>query len=162
MIKQLLTTTLLAVLSALYAGAQDTSSWSIVDAAKPDVALAAMNDVAFLMTSDWDDSVAVVCKDGTLHGGLAAVTFRQLGQTAVSRPVANKEPALYGGQVGQTIVLTNCKAGTAVTVYSLSGQKLLSQKAAEGKTEVAVGDLTDGVYLLKVGEVTIKFQKGRR
>ena len=159
---KLLTTLLLSVLSALGATAQDEGRWSIVDATKPDVAVASMDDVAFLMTSDWDDNLAVVCKDGTLHGGLTAVAFRQLGQTAVSRPVTNKEPALYKSLVGQTVVLTNCKAGTPVTVYSLNGLKLLSLTAAEGKTEVAVGDLTDGVYLLKVGEVTIKFQKGRR
>ena len=159
---KLLTTLLLSLLSALGAAAQDESRWCIVDAAKPDVAVAAMADVAFLMTSDWDDNVAVVCKDGTLHGGLSAVTFRQLGLTPVISPVASKEPALYKGQVGQTVVLTNCKAGTQVTVYSLGGSKLLSQTAADGKTEVAVGSLTDGVYLLKVGEVTIKFQKGRR
>lgn len=159
---KILTTLLLSVLSAIGAAAQDEGRWCIVDVAKPDVAVAAMADVAFLMTSDWDDNVTVVCKDGTLHGGLSAVTFRQLGSTPVIRPVANKEPALYTGQVGQTVVLTNCKAGTPVTVYTLGGSKLLTQTAADGKTEVAVGSLQDGVYLLKVGDVTIKFQKGRR
>ena len=138
--KLLTTTLLLAVLSALGATAQAQKNWCIVDAAKPEVPMAMMADVAFLMTSDWDEGVAVVNKDGTICGPLKTITFRQLDPTVVSTP-KQSQPALYGGQVGQTLVLANCKTGTLVAVYSLKGEKLCTMTTSDGKTEINVGNV---------------------
>ena len=149
----------MSMLSALGVAAQSQGRWYIVDASKPDIPVAAMADIAFLMTSDWDDNIAVVCKDGTLSGRVASMTFRQFDPTNVLLPKAGQEPANYTGLIEQKIKLSNCTAGTTIMVYSLNGSKLLSQTAKEGKTEVWVGDLQKGVYLLKVGDVTIKFTK---
>jgi len=149
----------MSVLSAFSVAAQSQARWYVVDTSKPDVPVAAMADIAFLMTSDWDDNIAVVCKDGTLSGRVASMTFRQFDPTNVLLPKAGQEPANYTGLIEQKIKLSNCTAGTTIMVYSLNGSKLLSQTAKEGKTEVWVGDLQKGVYLLKVGDVTIKFTK---
>lgn len=157
--KLLTTTLLLAVLSALGATAQTQNRWYIVDASKPEVPLAVMAEVAFLMTSDWDEGITIVNKNGTLSSPLTTITFRQLDPTTIATPEQNR-PTLYSGLVGQTIVLSNCKAGTPVAVFSLKGEKLCSQTACDGKTEVNVGDLAEGIYLLKVGDITIKFRKG--
>ena len=64
----------MSVLSAFSVAAQSQARWYVVDSSKPDVPVAAMADIAFLMTSDWDDNIAVVCKDGTLSGRVASMT----------------------------------------------------------------------------------------
>lgn len=149
----------MSVLSALGAAAQGQARWYVVDASKPDIPVAAMADIAFLMTSDWEEGIAVISKDGSLSDRLAAITFRQFETTDVKSLKTESQPATYTGLVQQKIVLSNCTAGTAILVYHLNGTKLLTQTASEGKTEIEVGDLPKGVYLLKVGDVTIKFTK---
>ena len=149
----------MSMLSALGVAAQSQGRWYIVDASKPDIPVAAMADIAFLMTNDWDNGIAVICKDGTMSGKLSTITFRQLEATDVKSAKTKSEVATYSGLIQQKIILSNCTAGTAILVYSLNGTKLLTQTANEGKTEIWVGDLPTGVYLLKAGDITIKFTK---
>ena len=94
-----------------------------------------------------------------MSGKLSTITFRQLEATDVKSAKTKSEVATYSGLIQQKIILSNCTAGTAILVYSLNGTKLLTQTANEGKTEIWVGDLPTGVYLLKAGDITIKFTK---
>ena len=58
-------------------------SWCIVDAANPDVPLAEMAQVAYLLTNDYDSQLCLVCKDGTVFPGLTGFTFRQFDLSAI-------------------------------------------------------------------------------
>lgn len=134
--------------------------WCIVDTNFPEKPLAAMSQVAYLLTNDYNDQLCLVCKDGTVHAGLQGVTFRQLDMTAV-RPVRDPadEPSLYADPVGQSLTVSGCRAGLRLQIIDMSGSERLSQMTSDGRTTIDVSRLPSGVYLLNVDETTIKFLK---
>ena len=133
--------------------------WCIVDTSFPDQPLTTMSNVAFLMTSDYHDQLCLVCKDGTVFAQLQGVSFRQLDVTGIRHTKADREPSLFADPVGKTLTIMGCQAGLPVQVFELSGHERLSQTTGEGKTTVDVSSLSAGIWLLKVGETTIKFLK---
>ena len=125
---------------------------------RPDVPVAVMDNVACLLSNDWNAELTVMCKDGTLCGGLSGITFRQFDVTAISN---TQQPTpdiqLYANPVGCELVLAGCKAGTPIHIYNMEGRLLQSLQAVEGKTIVSTDQLPVGIYLLKVGDTTMKF-----
>ncbi len=152
-------TLMLAVALFLTSASFAQSRWCVVDAEKPNAPVALMSNVACLLTNDWTEQLTLMCKDGSLHGGFKSISFRQFDLSAVRLPEAQEGTALLASPVSEQLTLTGCKAGTTIHVYHLSGRELYKLETKEGKTEIQVGNLPAGVYLLRVGETTIKFMK---
>ena len=133
--------------------------WCIVDAANPDVPLAEMTKVAYLLTSDYNNELCLVCKDGTVCPGLTGFTFRQFDLTAIQPAKLNTEPQLAISNAGQTLTVNGCHRGSRIFIYDLSGTQLVSLTTTEGPVQLDVAHLSGGIYLLQVDGTTVKFQK---
>lgn len=149
---------LLTVWLSLSATAQ--TQWCVVATAAPDTPLAAMDNVAFFLTSDHKPALTIVCKDGRLIGDVASISFRQLDPTALptvkgSQPV----PQVYGDTVAGQLLLRGCPEGAAISLFDLSGRQLRQLKARGAEQTLDVSGLPTGTYILKVGSVTLKFMK---
>lgn len=152
-----LTIMLLGMMACMMMTAQ--TRWCIVDNSRQETPLAEMGQVAYLLTNDYTDSVAVVCKDGTLFAGLAGVAFRQFDLSAIQETKIQPQSLLRLRSTAQTLTLTGLQPGQAITLHDMSGRTVKSLKTSEQQTEVEVGDLTPGVYLLTVGKTILKFVK---
>lgn len=133
--------------------------WCIVDADNPDVPLAQMGNVAYLLTNDYDNDLCLVCKDGTVCPKLTTISFRQFDQTAIRPAQTGAEPQVVMVNAGRTLTISGCQAGLPIHIYNMSGSELVSLTTTEASTQVAVGHLPVGIYLLQVGSTTVKFQK---
>ena len=134
-------------------------SWCIVDAANPDVPLAEMAKVAYLLTNDYNNELCLVCKDGTVFPGLTGFTFRQFDISAIQPAQLGTEPQLAISNAGQTLTVSGCRAGSRICIYSMSGSRLISMTTTEGSAQITVAHLPAGIYLLQVDSTTVKFQK---
>ena len=59
----------------------------------------------------------------------------------------------------RTLTVSGCQAGLPVHIYNMSGSEQVSLTTTESATQIAVGHLPQGIYLLQVGSTTVKFQK---
>lgn len=150
---------LLCLLFFLPSGLWGQDKWCIVDMANPDTPLTTVDNVCFLLTSDHTSTLAVVCRDGQIIGGVESAGFRQLDVTGVNVPkvVDDKEIQLFGSPVSESISILGCAEGTEVKVYDLGGHQLKTVTATGEQLIIGVSDLKSGVYLLKAGTITIKF-----
>ena len=136
------------------------TQWCVVSTDAPETPLAAMDNVAFFLTSDHESTLTIVCKDGQLIGGVASMSFRQLDPTAIAAPkAAGDGPQVLASQVEQRLRLKGCAAGVPICVYDLRAHELKRQVADSQEQTLYIGDLKTGAYLLKVGNVTLKFLK---
>jgi hypothetical protein len=133
--------------------------WCIVDNSSPDTPLTEMGQVAYLLSNDYNDSLAVVCKDGTLYAGLTGVAFRQFDLSSIQETKTVPASLFQLKSTAQTLILTGCQPQLTVTLHDMSGRTLKSLKTSEQQTEVPVSDLPPGIYLLTVGKTTLKVLK---
>lgn len=147
----------LALLTATMLHAKER--WCIADSANPDVPLAEMAQVAYLLTNDYDSQLCLVCRDGTVYPGLKGFTFRQFDTAAIQPAQRGTEPQMAIGNAGQTLTVNGCRNGSQIAVYSLAGSRLVTMTANGGHAQINIAHLTAGIYLLQVDNTTVKFQK---
>ncbi len=118
-----------------------------------------IGNVGFLLSSDWQDTFTIVCKDGTTVNNAETVNFVQVGETGINAArTATGTPQLDGSVKGR-LTLTGCPAGTPVSIYDTAGRQVRRSVAANGQTVIDVSSMTPGVYILKAGDTAIKFTK---
>ena len=84
-------------------------------------------------------------------------TYKKVDPTGIDEPVA--EPAELSFDDG-ILVISNIKAGTVVSVYTLDGQPVQQMKPARtGTYRLNLSQLPSGVYVVKAGTITYKIAK---
>ena len=151
-----LTVFLLGMMTGMALMAQ--TRWCITDKSRQETPLAEMALGAYLLSNDYHDSIAVVCKDGTLYQ-VAGVAFGQFDLTAIQEAAVCPATLLQLRSNAQTLTLSGCEPQQTVTLRDMSGRTVKSLKTSERQTEIPVGNLPAGIYLLTVGNTTLKFQK---
>lgn len=104
------------------------------------------------------DNVVIHFNDGGNHSadmGGVEVSFNH--QTT---GIGDVDMFTFNGYVeGDLLVIEGVETGAPVEVYDLSGVQVLTAVAAEGRTELGVGHLQAGVYVLRAGNNVVKFAK---
>ena len=116
-----------------------------------------MSNVSHLLYSDGATTFSVVCKDNKTIANVQNVKFLQVDPTGVG--AVNNQGGMEAKVVDQTLSIVGAEADVEVDVLTVGGKMLLSTKTVEGKTDVYVGGLAGGTYILKVGKTAVKFQK---
>lgn len=116
-----------------------------------------MGNVSHLLYSDGATTFSVVCKDNKTIANVQNVKFLQVDPTGVG--AVNNQGGMEAKVVDQTLSIVGAEADVEVDVLTVGGKVLLSTKTVEGKTDVYVGGLAGGTYILKVGKTAVKFQK---
>ena len=83
----------------------------------------------------------------------------QLDPTGIESVRPSGDVPTLSSVMGDQLVISGTAAGQQVVVYSLAGAVLLRTVTADTQTTLNIGNLTSGVYVLKVGGTAIKFMK---
>lgn len=117
-----------------------------------------VSEVAFMIAADDDDTFTIVGKNGNGIKGTKCVKVCPAGNVSIDGQAVAARPVEIS-TVGGTLHVSGCKSRTAIEVYSADGKLVVSEKAAAETTAVDVSRLVPGVYVVKVDNVGIKFNK---
>ena len=56
-------------------------------------------------------------------------------------------------------ITINCEAGTGIAIYSVTGMTLLNVRSEADRKQISIANLPKGIYILKVGDQTVKITK---
>lgn len=74
-------------------------------------------------------------------------------------PVVEEEKLQLMSPVSYQLQLSGCGEATKAVVYSVGGKQVAEAGVSYGTTTIQVGHLTTGVYIVKVGNKSLKFVK---
>ena len=118
----------------------------------------ALSRIGFLLVSDQSDAFSIVCNDGEVIYQVASVSFAQGEPTGISSATTEAQQTLQLNVVSSSLQLRGCQAGTAVTIYDVSG-KTVRQEVLPSDGTISIVGLPAGVYVLKAGSASVKFLK---
>ena len=157
---KLITSILLAVITATAAHAQDATTTGLV------LQLTTGETATFVL----DEQPKITFTAGNLVitsptytteyplADLQRYTFKQVPASQITSPAADNRPSIT--QKDGQIVLDNLPADATVTVYSIDGMALSSPTTAtDGHATIDTSTLTSGVYIIKYGNKSLKIRK---
>lgn len=118
----------------------------------------ALSRIGFLLVSDQSDAFSIVCNDGEVIYQVASVSFAQGEPTGISSATTEAQQILQLNVASSSLQLRGCQAGTAVTIYDVSG-KTVRQEVLPSDGTISIVGLPAGVYVLKAGSASVKFLK---
>lgn len=106
-------------------------------------------------------SFAVESKSGQSadhkYADVKRVDFGKL--TSISNVVAEARLAVWPTVTTSTVSVKGAEAGAAIRLFNLSGSQVMNVKAVEGVTTVDLSPLSAGMYVLTVGDNSVKIIK---
>lgn len=118
-----------------------------------------MDEVGYILYSDGSSVMSIVKKDNSAIEDVTKVTFAQLAPSGVSNVMADKGVSVLSRAVDSSLSISGCKEGSTATVVSASGAVVAKCITSSGNTAIDVSSLSSGVYVLVVGNTSIKFIK---
>lgn len=123
-----------------------------------------MSNVAMLANVDNKGHFEVVLNEGGSLTDVRYVTFFRDTETAIQQPKTEtgegaEETLHLMTPVQFELKLSGCGQAKDAVVYDMRGQKMASAAVVNGTTTIAVGHLITGVYIVRVGNKTLKFFK---
>lgn len=91
------------------------------------------------------------------YGDVKRVDFGKL--TSISNVVAEARLAVWPTVTTSTVSVKGAEAGAAIRLFNLSGSQVMNVKAVEGVTTVDLSPLSAGMYVLTVGDNSVKIIK---
>lgn len=120
-----------------------------------------MEDVSFLLAADDDEHFSVVTNGSGTIDGVTRATFALRTVSGVEQHLAadGGELSVFPTAASSTLDVSGCRAGSKILVTSLTGQVVMTAKAADGNATIDVSRLSAGCYILTVGNSSVKFIK---
>lgn len=119
-----------------------------------------MNNVAALMAGDDKQTFSVIVYEGSSIHNVTSVTFEEI---EVESTGLKKNPteslATYPHCIGGTITLANLKVGQTVTIMNKAGIVVYKTQADDANMSIDVSGLTPEVYIMTIGNKSVKFIK---
>jgi hypothetical protein len=118
-----------------------------------------LSNVSYIFMDGNDaETFTIVPKTGSQISGVGKATVEQLDPTKISLPImADGQPML---QVeSNSICISGCEVGLPVAVYTVGGNTVLQGKTQSGSTVLDIVELPKGIYVLKVGNTSLKFSR---
>lgn len=117
-----------------------------------------MTQVSYLVAADDAQNFSVVRTDGSLVEGVTSVSFSQSEPVGVTEIAEAGRVSLLSNAVAESLTLQEA-AGREVAVYDLDGRCRIALTAADDAQKVNVSTLESGMYILRAGNVSIRFIK---
>lgn len=98
----------------------------------------------------------------TVEKGVEKVWFyrgTEQGATDIDAPTVEGEPLELMTAVSQQMQISGCGNAKKAEVFATDGKKVAEASVSNGATTVQVGNLSAGVYVVKVGNKSLKFVK---
>lgn len=148
--KFLLGTVLLGIASV--AAAED--QWVMVTDSQKQIPMAS---VECLLAADDAESFTILQKDNQSVTGVNSISFMFIKDSAVET-VCDDAVSVLPDMINDAIMIAGAK-GKTVSVYNLEGKTVLEAKVTSDNESINVSHLDRGVYVLYVGQSSIKFNK---
>ncbi len=79
--------------------------------------------------------------------------------TAIQSPETGTSLSVYPNPTGEVLLVDGAVEDSHMSIYSLSGNLVLTQTAVHGTNKIDVTTLPNGLYILRLGSETFKFTK---
>ena len=117
-----------------------------------------MNNVGYILNSDGSSSFTIVMNDNSTIDDVTKVTFAKVDASGV-KTVEFDSDGVYAKEVEGSLIISGCHAGNKAEVYSANGQVMRSQALCGESCNIDVSTLPKGVYVLHIGNTSVKFLK---
>ena len=154
MMRKLFTLLLLCIVLSLNAAEK---VWCIVTDSGQKIA---MSNVSFMLASDASESLNIVCNNGIVIYNVAKITFEIAEPTGISDITDDsEEPSFKILPASSSLQIMGCAEGSKISVYDGSGRIVSQSIVTSSNHEVSLMGLPSGIYILRVGNKSIKFIK---
>lgn len=117
-----------------------------------------MKEVGYLVAADDNRTFSIVTAGGHAIGDVTSVTFEKGASSGVDGIAGTGGFSMIADRVSSTLTISGA-AGHKAEIYSLAGRKMLEVSLSGNSEKINVAPFESGVYLLKVGDTSIKFIK---
>jgi len=117
----------------------------------------AVSDVQKIVFDQGNSAMTVELKAGSDVTNIKSISFSEI--TGIENQKVESSIFVFPNPVKETLTVNGVKKGAIINLYGLTGGLLQTVPAQENSTNINVAFLKQGVYLLRVGEKTIKFIK---
>ena len=124
------------------------------DGAKASYALMNVQEIVFE-----NNTMTVNLKSGTDVTGVTRVSFSQDGGVGIENPEAEPSVFVFPNPVQTYLTVSGVAKDVKINLLNLSGVLLQSIFAQDNATNIDVSALSQGVYLLRIGDKAVKFIK---
>ncbi len=87
------------------------------------------------------------------------LSFVSDGSSSVGNMVNDISVFSYDGVVGDVLIVSGISENSILDIHNIAGKTVFGPVAAEGRIEINVSNLGDGVYVLRAGNDVVKFSK---
>lgn len=116
-----------------------------------------LSNVSYIFMDGSDaETFTIVPKSGTQISGVGKATVEQLDPTDISLPVKTDGQPMVQVE-SNSINISGCDMGLPVVVYTVGGTIVLQDKTRSNSTVLDITGLQKGIYVLKVGDTSLKF-----
>jgi len=106
-----------------------------------------------------NNTMTVNMKSGSDAKGITSVSFLLSDGSGIEKPQLFSSVFVFPNPVKTNLTVSGADKGIKINLFDLNGKLLQSVIAKDNSTEVNVLSLPSGIYLLRVGEQTVKFIK---
>jgi len=104
--------------------------------------------------------MAVIKNTGaSVVSNVTRISFATTEPTGITDIKAASSVFIFPNPVKTTLTINNAEANLKVDLFSVTGALLQSTFTQEGSTDIDVSSLSQGTYLLRIGEKALKFVK---
>ena len=145
----------ITLLCSAFVAAADTK-WAMVTQRGETIL---MGNVGYILNSDASSAFTIVLNDNSTVDDVTKVSFAKVNATGIDATTTEKKDGIYAKVVDGTLSVSGCTIGDKADIYAANGQLLRQVGLGEGKAVIDVSSFAPGVYLLRIGKTTVKFQK---
>ena len=154
MMRKLFTLLLLCIVLSLNAAEK---VWCIVADSGQKIA---MSNVSFMLASDASESLSIVCNNGIVIYNVAKITFEIAEPTGISDITDDSGEASFKVlPASSSLQIMGCAEGSKIFVYDSGGKIVRQSIVTSSDHEVSLIGLPLGIYILRLGNNSIKFIK---
>lgn len=92
------------------------------------------------------------------YSGVRSLVFGDFA-TPIQSPTADTHLSVYPNPTEDALLIDGAEQDTPISIFSMSGNLVQTQTAAQGSNKIDVSTLPDGLYVLRLGSETFKFTK---
>ena len=120
-----------------------------------------MEKVGYILNSDNSNagsSFTIVMNDNSTIDDVTKVTFAKVDASGV-KAIEYDSQGVYAKVVDGSISVSGCNIGDKALIFASDGRLMKQSMLDDGNTVIDVSSFAPGVYLLRIGKTTVKFQK---
>ncbi len=121
--------------------------------------LVKISDVSYILQTDGAKTFSVVTTEATIND-VTSITFVKTTATGITTvPAGSTSDNIVSNLIGNELIIIGAQAGAAIGIYDTGGAVMRTARAGSQETHIDVNGLKSGIYILKVGDSSVKFYK---